>query len=479
MKLYNKSVNCDNINKNLLNIRYAVRGPILERASQIERELQKGIEKPFDSVVRANIGDCHALGQKPITFIRQVVALAACPQLMTCPDIPADAKERAAEILADCTRGSVGAYSPSAGLSLVRGRVAEYLTARDGVPASPDDVLLGSGASDLIKSVLSMFVHEKDGKPSAVMIPIPQYPLFSGTLSELGLQQADYYLDEENQWALQPRELQRSWTVASETAHVRALVVINPGNPTGQVLDRQNIEEVIRFAYEHSLFLIADEVYQENIVSKPFYSFKKVMFEMGAPYSQMELASFATCSKGWAAECGLRAAFVELVGLRPEALAALRASRAVMQCPTVLGQCVLDCVMSPPAPGSASYEQFNIERSAIHRTLCERTSAAYQVFNTIPGYSCNPIDGSMFAYPRFDVPARAQRAALDSGVSPDEFYCMQLLEQTGVCVVPGTGFGQLPGTFHFRTTILHPADEFQHMLHSIAKFHQQFLEQYS
>lgn len=479
MNLNKKCITSDNVNQNLLNVKYAVRGPLAERATQLERELDKGVRKPFDCVVRANIGDCQALGQKPITFIRQVVALAACPQLMSSPDIPDDAKERARKILADCTHGTVGACSPPAGLSVVRRQVAAYLTARDGVPASPDDILLGAGASDLIKAVLTLFAQDIDGKPSAVMIPIPQYPLFSGTLSELGVQQAGYYLDEDNRWALQTEELARSWRQASQTAHVRALVVINPGNPTGQVLSRENIQEVIKFAYEHDLFLIADEVYQENIISKPFHSFKKVMFEMGPPYSQMELASFVTCSKGWAVESGMRAAYVELLRLQPAVDTALRAARTILQCPSVLGQCVLHCVVSPPAPGSASYPQFIKERSDIHRTLCERAAVAYEAFNSIPGYFCNPIEGSMFAYPRIDVPERAQQAARDAGVTPDEFYCIRLLEETGICVVPGSGFGQLPGSFHFRTTIMHSPDEFQHMLHSIAKFHQHFIDQYS
>ncbi|XP_026734189.1 alanine aminotransferase 1-like [Trichoplusia ni] len=472
------SLTADNINQKLLSIEYAVRGPILQRAQQIERELQKGVPKPFPRVVRANIGDCHALGQKPFTFIRQVLALAACPEMASAA-VPEDVQQRVREILEDCTQGSVGAYSPSGGLALVRRRVAEFLAARDGVPASADDIHLGSGASDVIKAVLTMFAEQVDGKPSAVMIPVPQYPLFSGTLSELGLVRADYQLDEERAWALQPSELERAHAAASQHARVRAIVVINPGNPTGQVLTRENIEEVIKFAYQHDLFIMADEVYQENIVSKPFHSFKKVMHEMGGPYAGMELASFVTCSKGWAAECGLRAGFVELLRLAPRVLAAFRAARAVMQCPSVLGQCVLDCVMKRPAPGEPSYAQFAAELAAVRRVLAERTATAYHTFNSIPGYFCNPIDGSMFAYPRVDIPERAQEAARDLGLSPDEFYCLRLLEETGVCVIPGTGFGQRAGTFHFRTTILHPRDEFQHMMDCFRRFHLDFLEKYS
>ncbi|XP_041986409.1 alanine aminotransferase 1-like [Aricia agestis] len=466
-----------NVNQKLLNIQYAVRGPIVARAAQIEREIQKGAEKPFSRVIRANIGDCHALGQKPFTFVRQVLAVAACPALMSCPDIPDDVKERVKEILDDCTQGSVGAYSPPAGLTIVRRHVAQYLTARDGVPASPEDIYLGAGASDLIKAVLTLFVQDVGGRAPGVMIPIPQYPLFSGTLSELGLTQVPYYLDEESGWALPPSELQRAWSHAD--CSVRALVVINPGNPTGQVLSRDNIEEIVRFAYERNLFILADEVYQENIVSKEFHSFKKAMHEMGAPYSAMELASFVTSSKGWAAECGARAAFVELCRVAPRVLVAFNAARAVAQCPSVLGQCVIDCVVKPPAPGSPSYTTWSRERRDVRRVLQQRAAAATRAFNSLPGYFCNVIEGSMFAFPRVDLPAGAVRAAAERGLAPDEFYCLQLLEETGVCVVPGSGFGQRAGSFHFRTTILHPASEFAHMLAAITNFHHQFLKTYS
>ncbi|KAJ2943490.1 hypothetical protein O0L34_g16597 [Tuta absoluta] len=329
------------VNKRMLSIDYACRGPILDRAEQIEREIEKGVPKPFERVIRANIGDPHALGQKPITFLRQVVGLCACPDLLPTAEVPSDVKKRVQEILADCSSGSVGSYSPYTGLRLVRSDAARYLTARDGVPACPHDIILGSGATDLIKSVLELFVHDVDGKPTGVMIPIPQYPLFSSALTELGLQQVNYLLNESNNWSVCLHELRRAWSQASNACHVRAIVVINPGNPTAQVLSRANMEEIIQFAYENNLFVFADEVYQENIISKPFHSFKKVKTEMGEPYSRLEMASFMTASKGWAAECGLRGALMELQGVQPAVRTALLKSRGVMQCPNILGQIAL------------------------------------------------------------------------------------------------------------------------------------------
>lgn len=150
-----------------------------------------------------------------------------------------------------------------------------------------------------MQSFLKLFNERIDGKPSGVLIPIPQYPLYSATLAEFGLAPLGYYLDEDNKWSLEVSELERALNEAKE-CNPRVLVVINPGNPTGQVLTRANIENVIRFAHKNHLFLLADEVYQDNIYDKDsaFHSFKKVMTEMGEPYSKMELASFMSISKG-------------------------------------------------------------------------------------------------------------------------------------------------------------------------------------
>lgn len=139
-----------------------------------------------------------------------------------------------------------------------------------------------------------------DGKSTGVLIPIPQYPLYSATLAEFGLHPCGYYLNEDDKWSLEVSELERVYKESQGSAAPRVLVVINPGNPTGQVLSRKNIEEVIKFAYKHNLFIMADEVYQDNIYHKDccFHSFKKVMTEMGEPYVNMEVASFMSISKG-------------------------------------------------------------------------------------------------------------------------------------------------------------------------------------
>jgi alanine transaminase len=147
---------------------------------------------------------------------------------------------------------------------------------------------------------LKLFNEKINGKPSGVLIPIPQYPLYSATLAEFGLAQCGYFLNEDNKWGLDISELERALKAGSANSNPRVLVVINPGNPTGQVLTRENIESIIKFAHKNRLFLLADEVYQDNIYHKDccFHAFKKVMIEMGEPFSKMELASFMSISKG-------------------------------------------------------------------------------------------------------------------------------------------------------------------------------------
>lgn len=471
----------DNVFVNLRKMEYAVRGPLLLRALEIEKELQKGVKKPFKEVIKANVGDAHAMGQQPITFLRQVLTLTVSPNLLDDPTYPEDAKDRAREVLQGCKGGSVGSYSESAGIELIRKHVANYIQERDGVSCDYKNVILSNGASDGIKSFLKLFNEKIGGKPSGVLIPIPQYPLYSATLAEFGLTQIGYYLNEDNKWSLDISELERALGECKGKCNPRVLVAINPGNPTGQVLTRSNIEGIIRFAHKNHLFLLADEVYQDNIYDKDsaFHSFKKVMTEMGEPYSKMELASFMSISKGYMGECGIRGGYSEIINMDPQVMAVLLKSISAMLCPTVLGQVVMDVVVNPPRPNEPSYKQFQKEKEQTLRSLAERSQLVVDTLNSIPGYKANPAMGAMYVFPRFELPPKAIEAAKAKGQEPDIFYAFKLLESTGICVIAGSGFGQRPGTYHFRTTILPQKEKMKTMLDSLKRFHLKFLEEYS
>ncbi|KAM9235101.1 alanine aminotransferase 1 [Leptosomus discolor] len=422
------------------------------------------------------------MGQKPITFLRQVTALCLYPPLLSDPSIPEDAKDRARRLLAACAGHSAGAYSASPGIELVRQDVARFLQRRDGVPANPQDIFLSTGASDAIVSILKLLVSGSGGSRTGVLVPIPQYPLYSAAITEFGAVQLNYYLAEERCWALDLAELRRALAEGRRHCCPRVLCIINPGNPTGQVQSRQCIEDVIKFAFEEKLFIMADEVYQDNIYAEgsAFHSFKKVLVEMGPPYAEVvELASFHSVSKGFMGECGFRSGYVEVVNMDPEVQQQLAKMVSVRLCPPVPGQILLDTVIDPPRPGDPSYELFMAEKQAVLSALAHKAQLTQEIFNRTPGIRCNPVQGAMYSFPRMELPPRALAAAEAQGQPPDSFFCMKLLEETGICVVPGSGFGQREGTFHFRMTILPPTEKLQVLLEKLSSFYTKFVEEYS
>jgi alanine transaminase len=475
------TISLDNMNPNVKGMEYAVRGPLVIRATQIEREIREGkSDKPYKQVIRANIGDCHAMGQKPITWIRQVLACVSDPSLIETSSYPSDVKQRAKELLKATGAGeSAGCYSDSAGVELVRRHCADYITERDGHPSSWEDIVCTTGASEAVRAVLALINSGvKDGIPSGVMIPIPQYPLYTATLAEYGMHPISYYLDEDNEWSLSIKELQRSLEQNKSKCRPKALVVINPGNPTGSVLSKTNIQEIIKFAKTNGLMIIADEVYQHNIYAEgaQFHSFKKIMTEMG---DKLELASLMSASKGYMGECGLRGGYAEIINLRPDVKAMFLKMLSARLCSSVLGQMALDCIVSPPKPGSPSYDLHEKEKKEVLDSLLSRAKLAAKTFNSIPGMKSNTVAGAMYAFPQITLPDKAIAAAKEKGQAPDFFYAWELLETRGICIVPGSGFGQIPGTWHFRTTILPQPEKLSKMMDELKDFHVEFTRKYS
>ncbi len=268
-------IGLQNLNPNLLKAEYAVRGPIVIRAQQLEEQGRK--------IIYCNIGNPQALKQKPLSYIRQMLSLLEYPDLLNQPDAlrhyPKDIVERARMILEKHPPGT-GAYSQSAGIPFIRKAVADFIAKRDGIPASKDHIILTDGASKGVQAaILAILKNPNDG----FMIPIPQYPLYSATIALYGGKQIGYFLDEATNWQLNEAALEESIAQAKrEGVHPVAIAVINPGNPTGSVLTYENIHMVIEFARRHNLSIIADEVYQENVYDpkSKFYSFAKVMFDL-------------------------------------------------------------------------------------------------------------------------------------------------------------------------------------------------------
>lgn len=199
---------------------------------------------------------------------------------------------------------------------------------------------------------------------------------------------------------------------------------------------------------------------------------------MGEPYNKIEMASFMSCSKCYMGECGIRGGYAEILNFCPDVKAMLLKSLSAQLCPTTIGQACMDAVVNPPRPGDPSYDLWLKEKTQILDELKIRAELVAKTFNSIEGFSCNPVQGAMYAFPQIKLPAKAIEAAKKSGQAPDVFYAFQLLENTGICIVPGSGFGQRPGTYHFRTTILPQTEKLKAMLETFRSFHVKFLEKY-
>lgn len=266
----------------------AVRGKLTLKANDYRRRIEQGEghDLPFDRVVECNIGNPQGLGQKPVTFVRQVLAAMDYPPLIDHPAarqiFPADVLDRA-RLLLDKIPGGTGAYSESQGARYVRQSIAEFIERRDGYAADPDKIYLTDGASEAVKMALQVCLR---GPDDAILVPIPQYPLYSGSINLFDGTLVGYYLDESEGWALDPAEVRRALAEARTAGKCpRALVVINPGNPTGNTLSEANQLALVKLCHEERIVLIADEVYQANLYTqnKPFNSFRKARCPYPSP----------------------------------------------------------------------------------------------------------------------------------------------------------------------------------------------------
>lgn len=464
------SLNKTTMSQAVRKMQYAVRGQIVMMADKLQAQGK--------DIIFTNIGNPQAVGQRPITYFRQVLALTDLgdygldhPEVNTM--FPVDVVERARKIREILGDSGTGAYTGSQGALGFRKDVAEFLEKRDGHPAYPGNIFLSNGASSAIESVLTTIMStELDG----VMVPIPQYPLYSALIAKLTGTQVDYYLDEENNWAASKQTLEEELKKSIlDGVDVKALVIINPGNPTGQVLNRQELEVICKFCSDNGIVLLADEVYQRNVYApdKEFLSAKKVALETSG-CEHLQLISFHSTSKGLIGECGRRGGYMELHNIDGYVQSQLFKLASCSLCSTVSGQIMTSLMVNPPQPGDESYELFQEEENGIFEGLKRRSKAVVEGLNKVDGINCNPAEGAMYVFPKVELSKKAIAYAEEQDMTPDTLYCMSLLEETGICVVPGSGFGQKEGRYGFRTTFLPPDEQMIPAIELFASHHRDF-----
>ena len=260
------------------------------------------------------------------------------------------------------------------------------------------------------------------------MIPIPQYPLYSAAIALNQGYAAPYYLNEEKGWQLDLDELQNSLDNARKLGkNVKAIVVINPGNPTGAILSAETIQNIISFSVKNKIVVVADEVYRQNIYKEgaKFVSFRRVLGTMDAHTKQnCELASLHSISKGFLGECGLRGGYMHAHNFNPEIMQQLVKLKSINLCSNSIGQMMVDLMVNPPTQGvSEETKRLYLEEySSLFKSLKARAQSVTTALRSMKNIETNEVEGAMYAFPSVKFSKKAIEAA---GKQPiDLFYCL-------------------------------------------------------
>lgn len=478
----------DTMSQNVRNMEYAVRGEVVIAADALQQELSTNPKShSYSKVLYTNVGNPHQVGQESLQWPRQVMALCNLPPSMGIdhPDManifPSDVLERAREIVhVSLQNQGTGSYSHSQGHLAFRQDIAKFIEQRDlGVPSDPDHIYMCNGASSGIEMMMDVLLN---GPNDGIMIPVPRYPIYSAVIACHGAQQVPYYLNEEKGWCMDMEHLEEQLAAAkAKGVNVVGFTLINPGNPTGQVLTREAVQDVVKFCAKNKLVLLSDEVYQDNVYDEnaEFVSAKRAAWDMGLIQEDaIELVSFHSTSKGLYGECGHRGGYMEVIGMDASVEGHLYKLASSGLCPNLDGQILMDLMVRGPEPGTQSFEEHNTQKGKIYIDLKQKAQLMTEGLNSIPGFSCQPAQGAMYCFPAIEMPPGAYQAAEEQGMVVDTYYALSLLEATGICVVPAAGFGQKPGRHGFRTTFLPCTEDIKKAIEDIRQHHQDFCDRH-
>jgi aspartate/methionine/tyrosine aminotransferase len=370
------------------NFHYAIRN-LVSAAEALERNGRK--------VIYLNIGDPQAYAFRPPTHVVDAVARAL--------------------------RDSFTGYAHSAGLPAARTAVAAYATGL-GAPTIAEQVMITSGASEAADLVLTALVNEGD----EVLLPAPGYPIYPAILNKLGAIGRYYKLDPARAW--QPAAEEIEGLITNRT---RALVLINPNNPTGTIIPDETTKQTLELAARHKLLVIADEVYRELCFEKPPTSASVMAQEIDVPLITLESLSKTHLVPGWRIGW-MRFTHEEQMRELTGAIGRLASGRLCSPTPA-------QYAVAPALEGSREFQRVFLREIKSRRDLCVAR------IQSMDGLSC-------------EIPAAAFYLMIKAerlGGRTDEQFVLDLLNETGVLVVPGSGFGIAPEQGYFRMVYL--ADE--------------------
>lgn len=392
--------------RKLRDVRYDVRGPILVEAQRLEAEGHK--------ILKLNIGNTAPFGF-----------------------------EAPEAIVADMTRHLPEAqgYVDSKGIYSARTAVAQYYQSRGLRDTTVEDVYIGNGVSELISLVLQAFVDNGN----EILIPAPDYPLWTGAVSLAGGTPVHYRCDEDNGWNPDLADIE-----AKITDNTHAIVIINPNNPTGAVYSPEIVRGLVDIARRHDLVVMADEIYEKII-------FDDAVHHHAAAFAGDDVLclTFSGLSKAYRV-CGYRAGWVMISGPKHEAedfLEGLTLLANMRMCSNVPAQHTIQTALG----GYQSIDELIVPGGRYH----DQIKLASRLLNEIPGVSCVEPKGALYCFPRLDPEVYR--------IEDDEAFVIELLQAKKILVTHGTGFNW-PDTDHFRLVTLPDEDVLTEAIGRIAEF---------
>ncbi len=389
----------------LANVCYDIRGPVLDRAKMMEEEGQR--------IIKLNIGNLAPFGFEAPEEIQQDVIL----------NLP-----------------NASGYSDSRGMFAARKAIMHYTQSKNIKGVGLDDIYIGNGASELIVMGMQGLLNPGD----EVLVPAPDYPLWTAAVALAGGTPRHYLCDEANEWNPDLKDMR-----SKITEHTRAIVVINPNNPTGALYSDDILKEIVQIAREHQLIIFADEIYD------------KMLYDGATHTSIASLADdvlFVTLnglSKNYRA-CGYRSGWMVISGEKKHAqdyIAGLNILASMRLCSNVPGQFAIQTALG-------GYQSIN-DLVGPGGRLARQRDLAYEMLTAIPGVSCVKPKAGLYLFPRFDPKVYP--------IEDDRQFILELLEEERVLVVQGTGFNW-PRPDHMRIVFLPNADDLRDAFTRLARF---------
>ncbi len=389
----------------LANVCYDIRGPVLDKARQMEEEGHK--------IIKLNIGNVAAFGIAP-------------------PD----------EIVQDMIRNlpEAAGYTDSKGLFAPRKAVVHYCQQKNIRGVTVDDVYLGNGASELIVMALNALLDNGD----EVLLPAPDYPLYTAAVALSGGNPVHYVCDEQSDWMPDIEDIRRKIT-----PRTRAIVIINPNNPTGALYPESLLLEIVELARQHQLIIMADEIYDKTLYDGNVHT------SIASLSEDVLTLTFNGLSKNYRS-CGYRAGWMVVSGEKRHAqdyITGLNMLASMRLCANTPGQLAIQTALG-------GYQSIK-DLVAPSGRLCRQRDLAYELLTQIPGVSVVKPKAALYMFPRLDPRIYP--------IEDDQRFAYELLAEEKVLIVQGTGFNW-SAPDHFRLVFLPNTDDLRDAVGRIERF---------